>query len=89
MTGNLVEIENYLGFKLVEDRTVDNLERTRRSGSHNNWKKAFTTEDVEFFKPSLSPVLENFGYTDWTLEPCEFLSAEHYSGYVKRLLGII
>jgi hypothetical protein len=80
-------LEDFLGFPISNDRNVDYLERTKRSATFNNWKKVFTPEDIEFLKPQLSSILEQFGYLDWELEECDKLESEHYSGYVKRLLS--
>ncbi|NJO15178.1 MAG: hypothetical protein HC877_05360 [Thioploca sp.] len=87
ITGKLQLLEEYFGFSVSSDRTVDDLERTKRSVTFNNWKKIFTAEDVEFFKPKLSLILEKFGYLDWELEESDKLESEHYSGYVKHLLN--
>ena len=83
----LQPLEDYLGFPVSHDRTVDNLERTRRSATFNNWKTVFTPKDIEFLKPKLSLILEKFGYLDWELEESDKLESEHYSGYVNRLLS--
>jgi hypothetical protein len=87
IAGKLQLLEDYLGFSVSSDRTVDDLERTKRSVTFNNWKKVFTPEDIEFLKPQLSSILEQFGYLDWELEECDKLESEHYSGYVQQLLS--
>jgi hypothetical protein len=84
----LTTLQDYLGFQLSDDQSVgDLLGRTKRSASFNNWKKVFTEEDVDFFKPKIASLLENFGYTDWELDECNALDSEHYSNYVKRLIN--
>jgi hypothetical protein len=86
VTGKLQLLEKYLGFPIANDQTVDGLERTKRSATFNNWKQVFTSEDVEFLKPQLSPILEQFGYWDWELEAGSKLESEHYSEYIKRII---
>ncbi|GEM_PF-520505 len=87
ISGKLTALQDYLGFPLSNDRDVDNLGRTKRTTTFNNWKKVFTPEDVDFFQPKISSLLEDFGYIDWALDDCSVLEEEHYSGYIKRLLS--
>lgn len=86
MQGKLGELEKYFGFSLVLDRGVDDLTRTARSCSYNNWKRYFTEQDVVFFKRVLGGLAEEMGYTDWQLEDVDSLDPRHCSEYLYRLL---
>jgi hypothetical protein len=86
VTGKLQLLEKYLGFPIVNDQIVDGLERIKRSVTFNNWKQVFTLEDIDFLKPQLSPILEQFGYLDWELKECDKLESGHYSDYIKRII---
>jgi hypothetical protein len=86
MRGKLRELEDYCGFFLVLDRGVDELTRTARSCSYNNWKKYFTDQDVDIFKKILGELTEGMGYTDWQLEDVDALDPKHCSEYLCRLV---
>lgn len=85
MRGNLSELENYLGFKLSNNRDVGSLGRTRRSESFNNWKQFYTPADIDLLKPVYSSILEKMGYDDWNLEQADSLNPENFSRYAERL----
>ncbi len=84
--GNNQGLEDHLGFKLTQERSVDDLGRTVRSCASNNWKKYFSPEDIEYFKGELGVILADMGYTDWSLTPVKSLNPEHCSQYISRLV---
>jgi len=82
----ITKLESYLGFELVEERSVGELDRTRRSQKYNNWKNVFIESDVEYYKNKIKKALEYGGYDDWELERKEKLDSTEYSLYIDKLL---
>ena len=84
----LDDLNDYLGFTVVNDVEIDN-ERKRivRSKAYDNWRRWFTQEDVDFFKPVLSTYLDTMGYDadDWQLIEEDSLPAEEGSAYMTKL----
>ncbi|MDX1605005.1 MAG: hypothetical protein R3202_02365 [Candidatus Competibacterales bacterium] len=84
------ELSAYLGF--LPDPRLNQKEalivRTKRSGTHGNWKEFFTGEDIEFLRPRIGGLMADMGYHDWELEPKSTLDHATYSDYVERLAGM-
>jgi len=58
--------------------------RSRRAG---NWRDWFCPEDVELFRPVLSPYMSRYGYDDdWRLNPDPTIRPEECSEYVLRIV---
>ncbi|WP_027178133.1 hypothetical protein [Maridesulfovibrio bastinii] len=86
ITGDTKALSNYLNMELSGNRTVDDkYAHTFRTGTFNNWKRYFTTEDVEYFGKQRA-VLQGLGYTDWELLQVDHIPEKELSGYVKLLL---
>jgi len=86
----LRKLENYLGFPLVRNFTVDSVhQRVSRTMNYGDWRHWFTAEDVQVFKPLVSEYLEYFQYdkNDWRLAASPRILPEHCSLYVKRVLN--
>ena len=83
--GRLMHLESYLGFKLVDDRDVGNLSRTRRSASYGGWRDFFSPSDVDQLLPILGESLKLMGYDNWDLNKVGSLNSTHFSQYVKRI----
>ena len=82
----LGELESFLGFGLTADRDVGpDLDRTNRSQSYDNWRRAFVDSDVAALKERFDPVLLRFGYHEWRLDSVDRLPSGEWSGYVRRL----
>lgn len=88
MTGQLDELQQYLGFEISENRSVGDLTRTLRTAGYDNWKSYFTEHDVQQLQPLYTPVLQSMGYEDWNLVSEPQVLSESNSGYVKRLVGL-
>ena len=86
ISGNISALEDYLGFCLPREVSLDGFERTRRSTSFNNWKEFFLPSDVDYFKDRIGSALDDLGYDDWQLNIPENLDATIYSGYVANLV---
>lgn len=86
--GKTDELHRYLGFELSENRKVPaKFARVARSKRYGDWRRWFTPEDVEFFRPLHGEVLELLGYDtdDWALEDLQQLPAAEGSEYMLRL----
>ncbi len=86
--GRLDAVSAYLGLELAGDATVpDEHRRVARTRGYDNWRRWFTAEDVDFFRPIVSDFLRTMGYDadDWTLVPMSSLPADEGSGYMKKL----
>jgi hypothetical protein len=82
------ELEEYLGFQIDPGAEVhQDVQRVSRSKRYDNWRRWFTAEDVEFFKPLLTDYMQAFGYDteDWELEPVDSLPAALGSAYMERM----
>ncbi len=82
-------LENYLGFPLTQDTSVDKeysrVVRTKKSGS---WKDWFLEEDISFFKPLFAECLAKLDYDqDWTLNADRKILPEHSSEYFRKLVN--
>jgi len=77
-----------LGLELAgETRVPEKHQRVARTRGYGNWRRWFTAEDVEFFRPILSRYLAIMGYDpdDWALEPVDRLPSAEGSGYMEKL----
>lgn len=83
------DLSDYVGAKIAkraEEIRLGDLEYTKRTGSFDNWRRYFTDDDVEILRPILTSELNDDCYDDWRLERPGALPAEHYSGYVERMV---
>jgi hypothetical protein len=87
VAGNRAGLENYLGLTFPEKIELDDLERTKRSASFNNWKEFFLLEDVRRFKEELGPAIDLYGYEDWDISTPSKLDPSNYSDYVSSLIN--
>jgi hypothetical protein len=84
------DLNQYLGFSINKQAEVSGeYQMVARSKSYGDWRKWFTPEDVEVFRPLLSEYLTHFGYDpdDWKLEDPSSLPTEEGSGYIKKIVG--
>lgn len=87
--GDIINLEKYLGFKLVGLPQVEPArQRVERTKWYGDWKNWFTEEDVIFFQPRYKKFLQLYGYEDdWSLNPNPVISSEHASLYVERIVN--
>jgi hypothetical protein len=85
MERRFVGLEEYIGCPLKCVDTVEDLDRTRRSGTYNNWKRLFTEDDVTHLKPLWDDNLKRMGYSDWELN-IDRLDPAQGSEYVVSLV---
>jgi len=84
MTGRLAGLEDYLGFKLSDNRDVGTLDHTPRSRSYNNWKSYMLPSDVGVVRQAFSEFMSTLGYDDWELAPVGRLEAATGSDYTRK-----
>jgi hypothetical protein len=87
VSGNRAGLEGYLGLTFPEKINLDDLERTKRSASFNNWKEVFLPEDIRRFKEELGAVMNLYGYEDWDISTPPKLDSSNYSDYVLGLIS--
>lgn len=83
-------LEEYLNMPISGKAEVpDHFNRVKRTKDKGDWRSWFTDEDVQIFKPILSPWLEKYGYSadDWLLKPEPVIDVKHCSGYFIRLVN--
>jgi hypothetical protein len=88
--GEIDDLNQYLGFRVNEQAEVSSeYQMVARSKTFGDWRRWFTPEDVEVFRPLLGPYLTHFGYDpdDWDLKFPASLPAEQGSGYIKKIVG--
>lgn len=87
--GNLGDLEDYLGFKLVGSSDVGaNLRRVVRTKGYGNWKNWFTDEDVNKFRPIFEVFMNRYGYLDdWKTNLVKKIDPEHCTVYALRNLN--
>lgn len=81
-------LENYLGFKLCEESSVDkSLKRVIRTKSYGTWMDWFIEEDVMYFRPLFSDFIEKYEYSnDWRLNTHPSILPKHASKYVISIV---
>jgi len=85
---NFAPIKDYLGLAIQGETEVpDEHQRVVRTRSFDNWRRWFTDEDVDFFRPILSEFLATMGYDpdDWRLEYPQSLPSAEGSDYMTKL----
>lgn len=88
MDGNTAALEEYLGFSIEDaDPSDKRFSHVARSKNHGNWRRWFTPEDVEFYRPMFNDYLTANGYDaeDWKLQSVDHLSAHEGSAYMQKL----
>lgn len=86
--GRLGDLQDYLGFPLSGENSVDRrFTHVARSVGYGNWRKWYTAEDVDFYRPIYSEYLQAEGYDaeDWNLESVDSLPSENASQYMRKL----
>lgn len=84
----MASLEGYLGFRVeTGSKLTDDTRRVERTGRYGNWRRWFSGEDIEFFRPLFSEYMEAVGYDteDWELSPCGSLPSSEGSDYMRRL----
>lgn len=87
--GHLAPLEAYLEVPLLGAAEVGHMySRVARTKASGSWRKWFSQEDVEFFKPLLAPYMATFGYDseDWEVGKSEPIPSIEGSDYVKKIL---
>jgi hypothetical protein len=83
----------YLGLDVqpLKPKRVEELNaHVIRSATYGDWQHWFTPNDVEFFRPLLTPYMDAFGYDDdWTLAPSPLIPRETASGYVESRRPVV
>jgi hypothetical protein len=88
ITNKLEGLENHLGIPLSSNRDVgDDLLKTKRTATFNNWKSFFTQEDISRFFKYFGDEMEMMGYTDKELTPTDRLDPTVCSQYVERIVA--
>ncbi len=81
------ELSSYLGMPVRFDGNVGrDLAKTKRSSSCDNWKRYFTDEDLAVFREKLGQEMEQLGYNDAHLTPCDSLDPISGSRYVETII---
>lgn len=85
---NWAEVEAYLGFSLKGNEALrGNFRHVARSQAHSDWRRWFTEEDVDFYRPVFGAYLAAQGYDaeDWRLDPQQTLDPKQGSAYMSGL----
>lgn len=85
---NWTGLENYLDFSLESKHGIrPSFMHVSRTKSYGNWRRWFTSEDVDFFSPIFNDFLKDQEYDseDWYLENTNSLPSAEGSEYMKRL----
>lgn len=87
MDGKTEELSDYLGLAVSLEESKDNrFAHVARSKGHGNWRRWFTSEDVEFYQPLYQWFLDKHGYgDDWKLDGSPHLHASEGSEYMSNL----
>ncbi|CAI8372983.1 MAG: Uncharacterised protein [Owenweeksia sp. TMED14] len=83
-----IGLENYLGFSLESKHGIrPSFMHVSRTKTYGNWRRWFTTEDVNFFSPIFNDFLleQEYNSQDWDLEITNSLPSAEGSDYMKRL----
>jgi hypothetical protein len=79
-------LAGYLGVPRIVRENASRSEHRRRTGGSGDWRRLFTSEDVEHYRRKMGPMLAEIGYTDWALDPAGAPDPETGSRYVARLV---
>ena len=84
---NFTALEEYLGLTLATGVVRKNETRVARSGSHSEWRRWMTPEDLRVFQPLSNDWLRTHGYDhkDWQLEPVDQFDPTTTYEYVQSL----
>ncbi|MPW28740.1 hypothetical protein F9L16_06945 [Agarivorans sp. B2Z047] len=83
--GNLTCLSNYLGLKVVNERELTGwTSKIKRKGVSGDWKNWFTSDDL-YLKETFKPVMDKFGYSDWTLPEKPVIEKEYSLDYIRKL----
>lgn len=85
---NWASLEAYLGSALKGEQDLrGNFRHVARSQAHSDWRRWFTDEDVDFYRPVFEGYLAAQGYdaTDWKLDYPASLPAKQGSDYMYGL----
>jgi len=88
MDKKIHNLNQYLKFAVKTDTSVPSeYNRVVRSKKYGNWRNWFTEEDIQFFKPIFTDILNGLGYesTDWALNKDQILPPELGSSYMEKL----
>ena len=82
------DLERSLGFALAGSATVPpTLRRVVRTKGYGAWRDWFTEEDIEAFRPLLSPFVERYyPGSSWELDSTPRIEPEHASLYARQLM---
>lgn len=86
----LAALSDYLDIPLAGDVTVPGEhQRVVRTRGYDNWRRWFTEDDVDFFRPILADFLATMGYDadDWRLQPVDHLPESEGSAYMEKLVA--
>ena len=86
VAGRIEGLTAYTGLDLDSDVTVSkHISYTRRAGVAGAWRHWFTPDDVDHYRPILSPYMNFFEYREeWGLETGGCIDPNHSSLYVER-----
>jgi hypothetical protein len=90
IAGNLVALNDYLGFEVKADGQVPQTtvkSKVLRKKAAGDWRLWFTEQDVELFKPAFKNYMELIGYdwNDWSLSENPVIEPEYSSVYIQNL----
>ena len=90
LCGNDAALKRYLGREVSsepEDSSI--IRRVTRTKSSGNWRNAFRSCDVTYFKKGTQDFLRFFGYNaeDWETSPSQRLDPEKGSRYFLKLIN--
>ncbi|MBF0276073.1 MAG: hypothetical protein HQK84_12655 [Nitrospinae bacterium] len=84
----LREVEEYLGFKLLNNTTIDQkYRRVIRTKKSEDWKNWFLDDDEAFFQPLFESYLKKYGYEPWKKVNRKMIDAKDSSKYVKKIVN--
>ena len=89
LDNNFEDLNQYLNLKVGDGEVDEKFSFVVRTKATGNWRKWFTPQDVEFFKPIFNAYLTDLGYdaTDWKLNSPAELDANQGSNYLKFIVA--